>query len=122
MYAPAFFVGHIIDRFGALPVMVVGSAAMVLSPLFALYGTGVPNFFLALMCLGLAWNLLFTGATRLLTAVVDPADKARGQGLNDFVVFGITALCSYSSGILLRTLGWQTLNVLVMVVCGTCSY
>lgn len=116
MYAPSLIVGHAIDRFGARPVMLVSASIMPLSPLLAVSGSELAHFFLALLFLGLAWNLLFTGATRLLTSVIED-DRARGQGLNDFVVFGVTALCSYGSGILLRDIGWQSLNVLVLVVC-----
>jgi MFS family permease len=118
MFAPSFFVGHVIDRVGARAVMFVGSGVMLLSPLVASSGAGEWSFFVALLLLGFAWNLLFTGATRLLTSVAQGADRSRVQGLNDFVVFGTTALCSYLSGVLLWEVGWQMLNLLVVPFSG----
>ena len=38
------------------------------------------------------------------------------QGLNEQVVFGVMAVASIASGLLLQLLGWQSINVLAIGV------
>ena len=76
----------------------------------------VPHFWLALLLLGVGWNFLFIGGTTLVTETYLPAEKAKAQGLNDFVVFGTVALTALSSGILHQWFGWTVLNYAVLPV------
>ena len=111
MFAPGFFTGHLIRRFGTLPIMVVGLALNVVCVLIALSGVNFMQFVSALFLLGLGWNFLFTGSTTLALTAYRPEEKDKAQGALNFCVFAVLALSSLSSGVLVTTQGWQLLNL-----------
>src|SRR5450830_1409780 len=111
MFAPGFFTGHLIKRFGTLPIMGVGVALNALCILVALSGVDLQQFLLALVLLGVGWNFLFTGSTTLSLQTYTPTEKDRAQGALNFFVFATTAVTSFASGALVTTQGWQLLNL-----------
>ncbi|WP_394755900.1 MFS transporter [Rhodoferax sp.] len=111
MFAPGFFTGHLIKRFGALPIMGVGVALNALCIMVALSGVDLQQFLIALFLLGVGWNFLFTGSTTLSLQTYSPEEKDRAQGALNFLVFATLALSSFASGVLVTTRGWQLLNV-----------
>jgi len=111
MFAPGFFTGHLIRRFGTLPIMAVGLALNVVCVLIALSGIEFKQFVSALFLLGLGWNFLFTGATTLALTAYRPEEKDKAQGALNFCVFAVLALSSLASGVLVTTQGWALLNV-----------
>ena len=115
MFAPSFFTGHLIQRFGVAPLLIVGTLLILGCVAVNLSGVEVAQFWAALVLLGLGWNFLFVGATALLTETYRPAEKAKVQGLNDFLVFGTVALTALTSGALFDTLGWEAVNLAVVV-------
>ena len=118
MYAPSFVTGHLIDRFGALRIMFCGVALLCLCSALALSGTDLMQFWGALVLLGIGWNFLFIGSTTLLTEAYTAAEKAKTQAANDFLVFGMVAVSSFSSGVLLNGFGWNALALLVLPLAG----
>ena len=110
MFAPSFFTGHLIKRFGALPVMGVGVLLNLVCVVVALSGVELMQFLVALAALGVGWNFLYTGGTTLLTRCYRPEEKNRAQGLMDTCVFWTMAVTSFSSGALITTQGWTWLN------------
>ena len=110
MFAPGFFTGHLIKRFGTLPIMAAGLALNVLCVLVALSGVEFKQFLIALFMLGLGWNFLFTGATTLALTAYRPEEKDKAQGALNFCVFAVLAVSSLTSGVLVTTQGWQLLN------------
>ncbi|OIP14905.1 MAG: MFS transporter [Comamonadaceae bacterium CG_4_9_14_3_um_filter_60_33] len=110
MFAPGFFTGHLIKRFGVLPIMGIGVALNALCIVIALSGVNLHQFLIALFLLGVGWNFLFTGSTTLSLQTYTPAEKDRAQGALNFFVFATTALSSFASGVLVTTQGWQLLN------------
>ena len=110
MFAPGFFTGHLIKRFGVLPIMGVGVALMVVCIAIALSGVQLHQFVLALFTLGLGWNFLFTGSTTLSLSTYRPEEKDRAQGLLNFFIFSTMAVTSFASGVLMTTRGWTMLN------------
>lgn len=108
MYAPSFFTGRLIIRFGATSVVVAGLALTGLSAAVGLLGVDVAHFWLTLILLGLGWNFGFIGASAMVLECHRPEEKARVQSLNDFVVFGTMAVGSFLSGGLLAAYGWST--------------
>jgi len=72
------------------------------------------HFYIALVALGFGWNFGFVGATSLLATAHAPEEQAKVQGLNDFLVFGLVAFASFSSGALLNTFGWPAVQVAVV--------
>ena len=111
MFAPSFFTGHLIRRFGALPVMAVGVLLNIVCVVVALSGVDLMQFLVALFALGVGWNFLYTGGSTLLTQAYRPEEKNRAQGLMDLCVFSTMALSSFASGALITTQGWQLLNL-----------
>ncbi len=110
MFAPGFFTGHLIKRFGALAVMGVGVVLMLLCVVIALSGIELHQFLVALFLLGLGWNFLFTGSTTLALEAFEPAEKDKAQAALNFFVFATLALSSFASGALVTTKGWDLLN------------
>ncbi|MDE2358337.1 MAG: MFS transporter [Betaproteobacteria bacterium] len=110
MYAPGFVTGNLIKRFGALRIILVGVALMAIAVAIALNGTSVAHFVAALAFVGAGWNFMYTGGTTLLTETYAPAERARTQGINDFIVFATMGVSSLASGALVTTRGWDTMN------------
>lgn len=111
MFAPSFFTGSIIKRFGTVPVIATGALSILMCVVVNLEGAAILNFTMALVLLGVGWNFMFVGGTTLLTSVVERPEQAKTQGLNDFLVFGSVALASLSSGALHQELGWHAVNM-----------
>ena len=120
MYAPSFFTGHIIARFGAERVIALGLSILAAAGAVAIAGVELENFFLALILLGVGWNFGFIGATTMLTSAQRPEERGRLQGLNDLVVFGGVTMASFSSGGLMNCAGgtaqegWQMVNLAML--------
>ena len=110
MFAPGFVTGHLIKRFGVLPIMGVGVVLNALCIAIALSGTDLHQFVIALFTLGVGWNFLFTGSTTLSLSTYRPEEKDRAQGALNFFVFATTAISSFASGVLVTTRGWELLN------------
>ena len=110
MFAPGFFTGHLIKRFGTLPIMAVGLGLSVVCVLIALSGVEFSQFVTALFLLGLGWNFLFTGSTTLALTTYRPEEKDKAQGALNFCVFAVLAVSSLASGVLVTTRGWALLN------------
>jgi len=111
MFAPGFFTGHLIRRFGTLPIMAVGLGLNGLCVLIALSGVDLTQFLAALFLLGLGWNFLFTGATTLALTAYRPEEKDKAQGALNFCIFAVLAVSSLASGVLVTTQGWALLNL-----------
>ncbi|MFT5503770.1 MAG: MFS family permease [Gammaproteobacteria bacterium] len=110
MFAPSFFTGHLIHRFGVLKIMFTGAFILICCAIVPLAGENFNHFLLGLILLGIGWNFLYIGGTTLLTEVYKPAEKGVVQGCNEFLVFSATALTAMTSGYLHHTLGWSILN------------
>ncbi|WP_398497327.1 MFS transporter [Variovorax sp.] len=111
MFAPGFFTGHLIRRFGALPVMGAGLLLNLACIAVALSGVELRHFAIALCLLGVGWNFLFTGSTTLSLTAYTAEERDRAQGALNFCVFATLALTSFASGVLVTTQGWQLLNL-----------
>jgi MFS family permease len=114
MFAPSFFTGSLIRRFGVLQVMAAGALLMYVVVAIALSGISVPHFWVALVLLGIGWNFLYIGGTTLLTDACSPAERAKTQGANDSIIFLTTMLTSFGSGVLIDAKGWEVLNWLAL--------
>jgi predicted MFS family arabinose efflux permease len=107
MYAPSFFTGRLIARFGAPRVVVAGLALIGCAALAGLLGQDISHFWGTLVLLGLGWNFGFVGASSLVLECHQPEERTRVQSFNDFIVFGTMALGSFASGGLLTAYGWN---------------
>jgi MFS family permease len=111
MYAPGFFSGSLITRFGASRMIAAGIALQAVSIAIALSGTEVVQFWAAMAILGLGWNFAFTASTSLLTEVHTPAERAKTQAATNFIIFSTVAIGSLSSGALMHAVGWTWVNL-----------
>ena len=111
MFGPSFVTGNIIARFGHLPVMSFGLVLLGTCCVIALVGVGLEHFYIALILLGLGWNFSFIAATGLLSNTHSASERAKVQGLNDFLVLGTVSLASLSSGALLNLFGWPAVQL-----------
>ncbi len=117
MFAPSFFTGHLITRFGVTKIIGAGLAILTAAGIVALSGVTLTNFYGALILLGLGWNFGFIGATTLLSGAHRPEERGMVQGINDLVVFGCVTLASLASGGLLNCSGgdviqgWTAVNI-----------
>lgn len=107
MYAPSFFTGRLISRFGASRIVMLGLLLTGLSAIVGLGGIEVRHFWWTLILLGVGWNFGFVGASAMVLECHRPEETTRVQSLNDFVVFGTMAVGSFSSGGLLNAYGWD---------------
>jgi MFS family permease len=110
MYGPSFFTGSLINRFGVLNVILAGIVLLFVCIVSALAGTGLFNFWAALFLLGIGWNFMYVGGSALLTECYSPAERAKTQAANDFLIFVTMAISSMSSGVLLNKSGWHAVN------------
>lgn len=110
MFAPGFFTGGLIKRYGALTIMGIGVALMLACIVVALSGVQLHQFAVALFLLGVGWNFLFTGSTTLSLSAYGPQERDMAQGALNFFVFATLAVSSFASGVLVTTRGWELLN------------
>jgi MFS family permease len=111
MFAPGFFTGALIKRFGTLSVMGAGVVLNALCIAIALMGVELHQFVIALFVLGVGWNFLFTASTTLSFSAYAPEEKDRAQAVINFGVFAVMAITSFASGALVTNHGWALLNL-----------
>jgi predicted MFS family arabinose efflux permease len=110
MFAPSFFTGFLIARFGVLSIILSGIVLNFLCVGVNGFGVEVGHFRVALTLLGIGWNFMFVGSTTLLTATYTPAEKAKTQAMHDFLMFACVAVATFLSGRILNDVGWTAVN------------
>jgi MFS family permease len=113
MYGPSFFTGSLIARFGAPKIVAIGLALEAVGAMIGLSGITALHFWATLIVLGVGWNLSFVGASALVLETHRVAERNKVQAFNDFLVFGMMAVGSFSSGQLLANYGWSAVNMVV---------
>lgn len=109
MFAPSFFTGSIISRFGNRKVMLVGIILYAFSVFFGILGDTVLNFWIALFLCGLGWNFLYVGGSDIIAKSALPEERAKVQGVTDFIIFVFVAMGSFLAGYLHSNLGWEVM-------------
>lgn len=107
MYIPSLVTGVLIDRFGAVRVMLAGTAIFCVMVVVGFLGREILHYGASMVALGVGWNFLFIGGTTLLAAAHRPAERFRAQAVNDFSVFGLSAIGSLSAGVAIGLFGWN---------------
>lgn len=118
MFLPSFFTGHLISRFGALPIIAIGACIQIGCAAINLAGIDFMNFFLANVLVGLGWNFTFVGGSSLLTRTYQPAERAKVQASHDFLVYLTTAAAAGLSGYLHAKVGWEVVNLAALPMMG----
>jgi predicted MFS family arabinose efflux permease len=118
MFAPGFFTGHLIKRFGVIAILSAGVVLNLLSVAIALSGVEVMYFLISMFLIGVGWNFLFTAGTALSLKAYQPEEKDKVQGAINFCVFVVMMITSFSSGALVTTQGWTLLNYISLIPVG----
>jgi len=120
MFAPSFFTGRLISRFGRETMVAVGLLLLIGCALVALSGIQLWQFWTALILLGLGWNFSFIGATAMVAETYRSSEKGKVLGFHDFVLFGSVAVASFLSGVVYTNWGWDALNWVTFPVVALC--
>ncbi|PTE12187.1 MFS transporter [Mesorhizobium helmanticense] len=120
MFAPSFFTGSLIHRFGAERIVAIGLVLLIGCAVVALSGLALWQFWTALILLGLGWNFAFIGATAMVADSYRPSEKGKVQGFHDFVLFGSVAFASLMSGAVYNAWGWEMLNWIIFPITMLC--
>ena len=118
MFAPSFFTGALIKRFGVIPLLFAGALLNIVAVWAALSGLSVTHFWFSLVVLGIGWNFLYIGGTTLLTETYRPEERAKVQGANDLAVFVMMTLSSFTSGLTVTSAGWEKVNLSALPLIG----
>ena len=118
MFAPSFFTGMLIQRFGTEKVVAAGLIILMACALVAHAGIELWNFWGALILLGIGWNFGFIGATAIVASSYQPHEADKVQGFHDIILFGTVALASFSSGKVFNAYGWQAINLMFWPITG----
>jgi MFS family permease len=116
MFAPSFFTGSLIARYGAERVIAAGFVLLLASAAVSIAGITLWHFWGGLVLLGIGWNFGFIGATAMVTQCHRPHERNQVQSFNDFLVFGSMAIGSFASGNILVLFGWSAVNEVVFPV------
>lgn len=111
MFLPSLFTGILIERFGVLRVMSAGVLCLAATVALAVGNRELVHYWGALVLLGVGWNFLFVGATVLLPRSYTPAERFKAQAANDFTIFAVQGVASFSSGTVLVLANWNVLNL-----------
>ena len=107
MFAPSFFTGSIINYMGNRKVMMIGVMLYIISICFAVMGQTIEYFWISLFLCGLGWNFLYVGGSDIIAKSALPEERAKVQGVTDFIIFIFVASGSFLAGSLHNNLGWE---------------
>lgn len=112
MFAPSFFTGFLIKRFGAQTIATTGLVTIVAAAIAAALGLSTMHFYGSLIILGVGWNFGFIGGTAMLDAAVSEGEKAAVQGANDTIIALVSTICAFAAGFVVSSVGWTVLTVI----------
>lgn len=111
MFGLSALTGYLIDRFGRIPMLVVGGLILIASALLAPVSNSEYALAFALFLLGLGWNFGYVGGSSLLADALQGEERARVQGINDSLVFLVAGFGSLSAGPLFATGGFLAVSM-----------
>lgn len=115
MFAPSFFMGVLIKKFGVERMMFTGLILYLIAVVVALNGTTFWHYFTVLALIGGGWNTLYVGGSSIIAAIATPQERPKVQGTADFMITVLIAVASLSAGALHFLVGWQVMAKLVMI-------
>ena len=107
MFTPSFFTGFIIMKLGSRKVMMIGVLMYIVSISFAIIGQTFQHFWMSLFLCGLGWNFLYVGGSDVIAKSALPEERAKVQGVTDFIIFSFVAIGSFLAGVLHTKIGWE---------------
>jgi len=112
MFLPSLFMGRIISAIGAQAVISIGYLVMFSSMLIAIYSSGYQGILIALIGIGVGWNMLYVGGSAMVATL--PGDAHKLQGINESAVAFLNTIGALSAGFLFHAIGWENSNWLAM--------
>jgi len=112
MYLPSLVSGFLIERFGVSRLMFAGALILLVTSIVGLQGQTLMHYWWALVMLGVGWNFLYVGGTTMLTYTYSMEERFRAQAVNEFLVFGISAIASLLAGTVMHYFGWFKLMLI----------
>lgn len=116
MFGLSALTGRLIDRFGAIHMMMMGALTLIVSAIVSPLSTDMFFLLTGLFLLGLGWNFGYIAGSSLLSDVLRGEERSRMQGANDMLVAGAAALGSFSSGPLFSVGGYVAVAGVGLVV------
>lgn len=121
MYVPSLVSGFLIERLGVTRMMFIGALGLLVTSIVALQGQLVLHYWWALILLGVGWNFLYVGGTTMLTYSYSMSERFRAQAVNEFLVFGTSAIASLLAGTVMHYFGWFKLMLIpipiLLIIC-----
>jgi MFS family permease len=113
MFLPSPFSGWLVDRYGYLAIAVAAGVTLLAAGLIAAWAPvdSVATLVLALVLLGVGWNLGLVSGTTLVTDAVPLETRARTQGVVDLGIALAGAGGGLSSGLIFAATSYATLTL-----------
>jgi MFS family permease len=109
MFGLVLVVGDLIDRFGRRRALVAGLVVMAVSNAALVWFGGVGGMSLALLGLGLGWNVSYVAATTELVALTSPSERGRLIGFSDLSANVVAAALALLGGLVYSGAGVEAL-------------
>ena len=118
MFAPSFFTGAIIHQLGIRATICLGLGLLIGCTAMNLWSHSYAMMTLALIALGLGWNLTYVGGGALLAQTLQNSPAAmQMQGKNDLAIAVFATIGAFSPSLLLGSVGWDGTNAICMALC-----
>jgi MFS family permease len=113
MFLPSLVTGRLVDRLGRLPMAVASGVTLLLAGIVAALSPGdsLALLTLALVLLGLGWNLGLISGTTLIVDSTPPTTRARTQGSVDVLIALAGAGGGALSGVIVGVSSYATLSL-----------
>jgi len=111
MFAFSIISGRLTDRWGRGPVIILGSAVLILSCLLAAPSINLLPLVAALFLLGLGWNFAYVAGSTLLADQLSPPERAKTQGCNDLLLNLASAVSQVGSGVVYASGGFGVMGL-----------
>ncbi len=111
MYAFSLISGRMADGRGRGPVIILGSAILILSCLMAAPSISLLPLAVALFLLGLGWNFAYVSGSALLADQLSPGERAKTQGINDLILNLCSGASQVGSGVVYAVGGYGLMGV-----------
>ncbi len=116
MFAPSFFTGGLVSRFGAVRVAQAGCMLAVAACASAFAGETALWFHVSMIGVGVGWNLAYIGGSALLVESASAVNRGRLQSLNETGTFAAATLATFFAGVAHDGVGWSGVAVLGMLI------
>jgi MFS family permease len=116
MYGLSPLTGYLIDRFGRIPMLMVGAFTLIAAALLAPVSANQYILAVALFLLGLGWNFGYVSGTSLLGDALQGEEQTRVQGINDSLVFLVAGFGSLGAGALFASAGYSAISLAGLIM------